>query len=149
MDAFRSACEEVRESCALFTLRKASRIITQHYEKLMAKSGLTGPQFGVLVALSFDKEWTLTALAGALMLDRTTLTRNLGLLEKAGRVKVAIGPDRRERRITLTPAGRESLRKALPLWKEAQENVAGLLGRERLGRLVSELKAVSDRVGKG
>jgi DNA-binding MarR family transcriptional regulator len=143
MDAVRSACQEVAETCALFNLRRASRTITQLYESLMARSGLTGPQFGVLVALSLKEEWTLTALAGALLVDRTTLTRNLSLMAKAGLVKVKTGPDRRERRITMTSGGQSSLARALPLWKEAQGSVAEVLGKERLDRLVAELKTVS------
>jgi DNA-binding MarR family transcriptional regulator len=143
MDAVRSACHEVAETCALFNLRRASRTITQLYESLMARSGLTGPQFGVLVALSLKEEWTLTALAGALLVDRTTLTRNLSLMEKAGLVKVKSGPDRRERRITMSSAGQGSLARAIPLWKKAQESVADVVGKERLSRLVSELKTVS------
>jgi DNA-binding MarR family transcriptional regulator len=143
MNALRSACEEVAQTCALFNLRKASRTITARYESLMARSGLTGPQFGVLVALFLKEEWTLTALAGALLVDRTTLTRNLSLMEKAGLVRVKTGPDRRERRITMTSAGQGALTRALPLWKKAQESVAEVLGKERLARLVGELKSVS------
>lgn len=57
-----------------------------------------------------------TDLAQQLVMDRTTLTRNLTLLEHRGLVAIAMGDDQRTRLVTLTNQGREALMKALLLW---------------------------------
>lgn len=74
--------------------------------------------------------------------DRTTLTRNLKLLERRGFVRVAPGNDRREREVTLTDRGREALARGYPLWKRVQAKLAKSFGKERLERLLADLSAV-------
>jgi DNA-binding MarR family transcriptional regulator len=66
----------------------------------------------------------VASLAEQLGIDRTTLTRNVALGEKAGLVKTAAGKDRRIRLVAITPAGRELADKALPAWREAQQKFA-------------------------
>ncbi len=85
---------------------------------------------------------TVTRLAEETVTDRTTLTRNLKLLEKQGLIRVDAGNDRREREVTLTDLGREALVKALPNWQKAQANVVKGLGEERWKALQEELSAV-------
>jgi DNA-binding MarR family transcriptional regulator len=70
-------------------------------------------------------------------------------MEKKGLIKVEMGPDRRERVISLTPKGREILSTAIPLWRKAQELISTILGGHRLSRLVDELKSVSESLAKG
>ncbi len=76
------------------------------------------------------------------MTDRTTLTRNLKLLQEQGLIRVDPGIDRREREVTLTHRGREPVLKAYPLWQKAQRHVVKLLGEERWKVLQRELSAV-------
>ena len=85
---------------------------------------------------------TVSRLAEATVTDRTTLTRNLKLLEKQGLIRVDPGNDRRERKVTLTDRGREAVRKAYPLWQKAQRRVVKSLGEERWQVLRQELSAV-------
>jgi DNA-binding MarR family transcriptional regulator len=144
----RGLSEEIASTCALLNLRKAARATAQIYERIMSRCGLTGPQFGALVAMSLKREWTLTPLAEALTIDRTTLTRNLALMEKQGLIQIGVGADRRERVITLTEQGQTILSRAIPLWRSAQDQVAAILGKERLGKLVEELKQVSSALSK-
>jgi DNA-binding MarR family transcriptional regulator len=74
-------------------------------------------------------------------MDRTTLTRNLKPLVQAGLVATRPDPaDLRRTRLGLTAAGRETLRTAVPLWRDAQRAL-----RERLGAdTVAALQAVVD-----
>ncbi len=85
---------------------------------------------------------TVTRLAEATVTDRTTLTRNLKLLEKQGLIRVNSGNDRREREVTLTDQGRKAVAKAYPLWQKAQHKVVNSLGEERWQVLRQELSAV-------
>ncbi len=82
----------------------------------------------LLIALELMGPSTLTALGGPLVLDRTTLTRNLRPLERRGLLTSAPGLDRRTRVLSLTPAGREVLALALPLWESANAALAAALG---------------------
>src|SRR5262245_23110545 len=111
---------ELARSCACFNLRKAARAVTQIYEAALEPSGLKATQISLLVALAVRGSLPLTRLADVLVLDRTTLTRNLMPLKKKGWVASERGPDRRERYVALTRDGRAALERALPLWHAVQ-----------------------------
>ncbi|MCF6293126.1 MAG: MarR family winged helix-turn-helix transcriptional regulator [Robiginitomaculum sp.] len=133
-----SACPD----CACFNIRKASRVITQVYEEAMSDTGLRGTQFTVLVVVAIHESIIITSLAEKLVMDRTTLTRNLKPLEKQKLIEIIPGADRRTRAVRLTAAGHEMLVIALPLWKKAQQKVAKFMGSERLDNLIGELRAL-------
>jgi len=136
-----AAIREVGRRCACFNLRRVTRAVTQLYDDILRPTGLRVTQFSVLVALRNMKEATVNQLADKLVVDRTTLTRNLRPLQQAGLVRTRPGLDRRVREISLTPAGEEKLHKALPHWREAQAQMRRALGRDRLDRLLSDLSA--------
>jgi DNA-binding MarR family transcriptional regulator len=74
-------------------------------------------------------------------MDRTTLKRNLELLEREGLVKIQAGEDARVREVTLTPAAQKKLVVALPYWAKAQAHVTNKLGQVRTDRLLTDLTA--------
>ncbi len=126
-------------SCACFNLRKAARAVTQLYDEVLAPSGLRGTQFPILAVLAAAGSATMTDLADTLVMDRTTLTRNLKPLLGRGLVERGEGEDRRQRPIAITPAGRDALAKAWPLWEKAQARIAGGLGAARWKGMVGDL----------
>ncbi len=130
---------QVVSSCACFNLRKASRVVTQHFDETLKPSGLLITQFTILVAIAIAKSGTINELAERLVMDRTTLTRNLKPMEREGWLKSEPGQDRRTRVIRLTPNGKIALAKALPLWKQAQSHVEQTLGQQRWNSLLSHL----------
>jgi DNA-binding MarR family transcriptional regulator len=130
---------QVVSSCACFNLRKASRVVTQHFDEILKPSGLLITQFTILVAIAMAKSGTINELAEILVMDRTTLTRNLKPLEREGWLTSEQGQDRRTRVISLTPSGETALAKALPLWKQAQTSVEEVLGQQRWNALLSHL----------
>jgi DNA-binding MarR family transcriptional regulator len=129
-------------SCVSFNIRKAARAVTQLYDERMRPFGLRSTQLPILGRMLILEPVTVTHLAKATMTDRTTLTRNLRLLEHQGLIQVDRGKDRREREVRLTDRGREVLAQVYPVWKEVQAEVAKRFGRERLARLLSELSAL-------
>jgi DNA-binding MarR family transcriptional regulator len=135
-------CAVAAAQCAGNGLRRASRAITQLYAKILAPSGLQPTQFSLLVACAVAGEVSMAALADALAMDRTTLTRNLRPLERRHLVTVAEGEDRRVRKVTLTTLGRAILADALPLWNEAQARVIKAFGERRLSRTLQEVAAL-------
>ena len=123
-------------------MRKAARAITKLYEEVLRPSGLRATQFSLLMATRVMGPVTVLKLAQVTVMDRTTLTRNLQILEKRGLITIKPGEDRREREINLTAAGMEVLTKVIPLWEEAQERVRKGLGEERLQNLLGDLSEI-------
>jgi DNA-binding MarR family transcriptional regulator len=135
------AINEVRR-CACATIRRTDRVLTQFYDEILAPSGLYITQFTLLATLSQAAPVTIKRLAGILVMDRTTLTRNLEVLAKQHLVRIEEGEDRRTRLVHLTQEGEQALRRAWPLWKEAQARIEHSLGRERFEGLLTDLSAV-------
>ena len=61
-------------------------------------------------------------------LDRSTVGRNIKVLERLRLVRLAPAKDQREAAVKLTPAGAEALWRAAPLWEDAQRRVETALG---------------------
>ena len=138
-------CREIEQSCAVFGLRKATRVVTQLYEEIMKPSGILPTQFTLLVATRAMGPVAISQLAEVLVMDRTTLTRNLKPLERDGLLSVAPGEhDLRSREVRLTGKGLRKLEQALPLWRDAQRRVKHALGANRLDRMLDDLSAVVD-----
>ncbi len=128
--------------CVGGNIRRTDRVVTQFYEEILAPSGLSVPQFGLLAILAEVAPITIHRLAEYMDIDRTTLTRNLKLLIKQRLVGSEEGEDRRMRMMILTQEGEQALRRAWPLWQEAQARIECGLGRERFDALLTELSAV-------
>ena len=136
----------VSEQCAFYKLRRASRVVTQVYDQFLKPCGLAPTQFSLLVALSSAGLITISRLAEAIVMDRTTLTRNLRPLEREGLVKIVPGPDRRTRAVTLTSSGKKKLLAALPLWDQAQHYMAKKLGQGQWQDLKKTLDKTVDNL---
>ncbi|MBK0393797.1 MarR family winged helix-turn-helix transcriptional regulator [Ramlibacter algicola] len=145
--------ERAPHPCYSLAVRQAGRWITQLYDQHLAEVGLTSSQFGVLSHLDRLGPVGLAALAQAMVMDRTTLTRNLVPLERDGLVEIVPGQDDRRRKdLTLTPAGRDKLKAARPHWRSAQASFEKHFGAEDATALRSLLHAVPrgrDRTKKG
>jgi DNA-binding MarR family transcriptional regulator len=128
--------------CACANIRRVDRVITQFYDEILAPSGLSGPQFGLLATLADVGPTTINQLAEAMTIDRTTLTRNLELVIKQRLVQSQEGEDRRTRLVLLTKEGEQALRLAWPLWEEAQARIERTFGRERFDELLANLTEI-------
>lgn len=129
--------------CVGFNVRRATRLVTQLYDKMLAPSGLRSTQYSLLNVLSLTNELRMNDLALILAMDRTTLTRNLRPLVKQGWIKVSTGSDRRTRIILLTSKGRDVMKKAVPFWEQAQTHVTKRLGASNWDRLMGDLHKIS------
>jgi len=114
--------------CACGSLRRAARVVTRLYDDALKPTGLRATQFGLLSNLMALGSSTLTQLADAMVVDHTTLTRNLDVLEARGLVVTEEGEDRRERQLRLSEKGIASLSEAYPLWQAAQARVMEIGG---------------------
>jgi DNA-binding MarR family transcriptional regulator len=124
-----------------FSLRKAARAVTQVYDEILRPTGLRATQHSLLHVLQVAGTVSVSKLAELAVMDRTTLARNLDLLERERLVRVQPGADARVREVTLTDAARKRLAEALPYWEKAQAQVTSNLGAGRSDRLLSDLSA--------
>jgi DNA-binding MarR family transcriptional regulator len=136
-----SACA----GCLCTAARKASRAVTAVYDRALVPHGVRITQFTILANLELRGATPLGELAKILDLDRTTLTRNLDLLEAKKWVQSRVAPtDSRSRILSVTNEGRAVLFSAFPAWRKAQDRVAAVLRGDDLS-LLSRLSEIRRR----
>jgi DNA-binding MarR family transcriptional regulator len=130
-------CLAMGRMCACYNLRRAARAVTQLYDGYFDAVGLKTTQFTVLAVLAHadDHPPTVTTLASSMVLEQSSLSRNLAVLERLGHVRLVPGEDRRERVVTLTRSGRAVLAQGYPVWKRAQAAILGSLETDLEGQL--------------
>jgi DNA-binding MarR family transcriptional regulator len=128
----KSGVYEVEELvCACASVRRASRAVTQLYDNWLRRQGIEGPQFALLAMLDRMGPTNQTTMGQRFDLDKTTLSRNLQLLNQRRWITIGPGSDGRERRVALTLLGRQRLVAARPAWRKAQEQLrAGMRDEE-------------------
>jgi DNA-binding MarR family transcriptional regulator len=114
--------------CFCLASRQAARKITRLYDGYMQGSGIRATQFTILSQLMLRGEMAIGKLANILGMERTTLTRNLTLLEQRKWVSIKTGDDPRSRMIGITAQGRGIVRRGFPYWSKAQAHAGKLLG---------------------
>ena len=133
--------------CACLAMRQAARMVTQFYGAEL-QGRLEIPQFGLLSLLDRRPHSSQSALARDLNLDKTTLSRNLKLMEKNGWIERAPSDDLRERGYRLTAEGKQLLRAARPAWKRAQEKFRTAMGANKWDAMWSTIAAVSQALNE-
>jgi DNA-binding MarR family transcriptional regulator len=140
--AFGDAASAIATECTCMRVRQASRAISRLYDEKLRPTGLQVSQLTLLVATARfgDAGANMRKMADVLGMDRTTLTRNVRPLEKAGLLRVARDPaDARARIVLLTRAGEQAIEEAFPLWEKAQKHVRSLLGASQVENLREHL----------
>ena len=129
--------------CNCLAVRQAARHVTQLYDRHMAPFGLRTTQFSILVRLRQLGPVTINALADDMVMDRTTLGRNILPLQREGLIAVARGrEDRRARELHLTEAGLQRMRAGLKAWHAAQAEFETAFGKSRAADLRGLLREV-------
>jgi DNA-binding MarR family transcriptional regulator len=132
------------EECNCFAMRAAARHLSQSYDRFLAPSGLRTTQFSILARLKRRGPLTINALAEDMVMDRTTLGRNILPLERDGLISIEpTASDRRAKELRLTKAGEKRLQAALKGWSQAQARFETVFGAERAGDLRKLLRAVA------
>ena len=113
--------------CTCGNLRMAARAVSAVYDRHLREAGLQASQMAVLWAVAGFGQAPVKDIAARIVMDETSLLRNLRVLEGRGWVVLEVGQDRRQRLASLTSEGREVFARALPLWKRAQDDIANVL----------------------
>jgi DNA-binding MarR family transcriptional regulator len=134
----------VRDTCLCLHLQRAARATARRFDDALRPLGLTNGQFSLMMSLNRPEPPTIGSVAALLALDRTTLTAALKPRQRRGLIKVKPNPnDRRGRLLTLTPAGRNLLASAVPVWERTHENLDALLGGSDPHQLRNDLRSLS------
>jgi len=134
---------EIASTCACFRLRKASRAVTQHYDAALQSCNLKITQFTLLVGMVLAGPVPIGMLAEELVMDRTTLTRNIELLIRDGLAEAVPGKDKRTKLLQTSEKGRAILAKGIPLWEAAQNSIVTRLGKQNWRELAQKLAAIT------
>jgi DNA-binding MarR family transcriptional regulator len=116
--------------CNCTGLRKATRRVSQLYDKALAPSGMKITQRAILAQIGRSGSANVGLLADALVMDSGALAHTLKPLERSGLIVVEVNPhDRRHRLISLTAQGRAKLAETNALWAQAEKNFESAFGR--------------------
>ena len=138
-----SAGQARLSECNCLAIRQAARHVTQLYDQLFAPTGLRATQFAILSRLRRQGPMTINALAALLVMDRTTLGRNILPLQRDGLIEVVSSDaDRRRRELRLTDAGLAKHTAALESWSMAQQRFEDVFGNNRAAALRGLLREV-------
>jgi DNA-binding MarR family transcriptional regulator len=132
------------DKCTCFAVRRTARALTQMYDAALAPAGIRSTQYSLLVAIGDRSDISVNDLANAMAMDRTTMGRNLRLLERDGLVVIDVAEsDRRRLDISLTRKGKTLLDGAYPLWKHAHDSLQKRHGKEFLDQFRGMLSQVA------
>ena len=122
--------EEVRGACLGMRVARLHRIVARVYEQALQTVGLSLPQMEILTELiSATGPVRPAALAARLMLERSTVSRNLALMQKRGWVTVVeTSPTGRAMSVTIADTGVAAFTSASTAWRSAQTSAATMLG---------------------
>lgn len=125
--------------CSCLNVRRASKAITQYYDRILSPSGLTTAQLSLLRNIKKAQMPTIGELAVIMRIDRTTINRNMKPMLAAEFISTKQGKDSRMKIVTLTKSDNEVLAEGCKLWQEAQKSIREYLGEEDLAKLVELL----------
>jgi DNA-binding MarR family transcriptional regulator len=130
-----SAAVAAPRGCTNFKLRQLNRRVSQHYDRIVAGTGLKTTQYSLLSQIERLGPVRPSDLAAAMAMEASTLTRNLQPLVANGWAEVGPGADGRSRLITATASGRAKRAEAQRDWKRAQLALNEQLGATRVAAL--------------
>src|SRR5882757_9624006 len=129
--------------CGSFNFRRTARAVTRLYDMALQESGIRSTQFAILVGIAKNQPVCIGALANVLIIDSTTLTRSLRLLQKEGLVAVSKRAAMRQRFLTITAKGERTLARSLPAWRAAHGRFVTTIGSEYWVELRSALERLA------
>jgi len=141
-DAFLAKSKEFATQCPAFHLRKVARAVTRVFDDMLQPSGIRATQLHILNSVLLADPPTITHVADDLVMDRTTLTRNLQPLDRLGLLTIAPGEDRRTRVLKVTVEGKQVMAKAFAIMEDARDQMERSIGQDTVDGLHEHLAMV-------
>src|SRR5258708_27719325 len=133
----------IERECVGGGVRKLNRMVTAIYDGALACAGLKTSQFSVLVTVASREKVRPAELTTLLQMDESTISRNVERMCARGWLRLKQDEDRRSHVIEVTDKGRALIRKCLPAWRQAQEEICRSLGADDVAALRSALRKLS------
>ena len=116
------------QECIAVRIRLLSRMITHVYDSAMKPYGVKLNQMSMLALVFMKSGIGFEAICKRLKMEKSTASRNIERLKKAGWLEVAHAHDERKKVLRVTPAGETLLREVHGAWEKAQAEAEKLLG---------------------
>jgi DNA-binding MarR family transcriptional regulator len=129
--------------CLCGNTRMAARALTALYDARLAPCGISASQLAVLWCVIGGEPLAMGEVARYLVMDKTTVSRNVATLVAAGMVTASTGADSRVRQLASTARGRRVFRSAMPLWESAQAEVSQRLGSAKFEDAVRQTRRLA------
>ncbi|MEM0929054.1 MAG: MarR family winged helix-turn-helix transcriptional regulator [Pseudomonadota bacterium] len=123
--------DDVACQCLGLRAARAARVVARQYDQALRPLGVSIGQYSVLMAVGAGAGRSISKLADALGLERTTLTRNLRVMEREHLVVLSDEGPRRTRSVSLTAKGEAMIVKAYPVWRAVQDKLMDAMGKEK------------------
>lgn len=141
-----SNIEPVNSPCYCVNLRHAANSLTKYYDESFAQIQLTASQFFLINSISQLGSCNKTELSIYTRLERTTIIRNLAVLEKKGLILELPGETKRNKIIQLSDAGKQAVEEGQVIWERLQAQTRSAFGEENLPILWQLLHSIDDLV---
>jgi DNA-binding MarR family transcriptional regulator len=129
--------------CMVLNTRMAARNVTRLADRRLRPYGVTAAQFTILGSLHNHPGRSVTEMAEAIAMDRTTLSRNLDVLVRKGLVSEAPAEKGNARIGAVTPAGQAVVASLTPEWRKVQSELRILLADPDFETLISGLRQLA------
>ncbi len=135
--AARELATAMADGCIGVRVSRLQRIVARHFDQALRPIGLSIPQMEILGTLTImSGPVRPAALADALAVERSTMSRNLAAMEAAGLITTAErSATGRSMAVGITEAGTRALAHARTAWESAQAQVLATLGDEAVPTL--------------
>jgi len=130
--------------CLAYASRRTSRAVSNFFNAQMKPLDLNVAQFGLLATVARLPGRSLSAIGESMLLDESTLARNLAVLEKRGLIASEGGRGRGGKQVSLSAEGETLFVDAARIWKRANIRLAAEMPPDQVeaGRVF--LKSLSD-----
>src|SRR5690554_3614032 len=129
--------------CLVLNARMAARAVTRLADRRLRQHGITAAQFSILTLLCDHPGRSVTQMASALAMDRSTLSRNLTLLERNGLVSTTAAKRGNGRVCAVSEAGRQVIAAAIPEWREQQAQLRSALNDPEFSTVITALQQLA------
>lgn len=119
---------QMARECIAVRTRLLNRLVTGVCDAGLRPFGVKVATVNVLCAIATSGPITPTDLAAALVLDKSTLSRDMAKLLENGWAETQPGDDARSHLLVATPAGVAFLELIHPIWADAQKRLIKRLG---------------------
>lgn len=129
-------------ACYCTNLRRCANAISDFYDKELKETGMSIAQYYLLINLKRMENANITHWAERVGLERSTMVRNIKVLEARGLIEQTHGHGKT---FSLSETGKKALDEAIPVWEQAQKKMELFLGEEdsnailRIGSKLQEL----------